>query len=38
RVYREELIHLISKMCHLRQRAQVQPMPVAHHRNRTTGA
>ncbi|CAF0783392.1 unnamed protein product [Adineta steineri] len=37
RVYREELIHLISKICHLRQRAQVQPMPVAHHRNRTTG-
>ncbi|CAF0761371.1 unnamed protein product [Adineta steineri] len=36
RVYREELIHLISKIYRIRERTQVQPMPVAHHRNRTT--
>ncbi|CAF4085789.1 unnamed protein product [Adineta steineri] len=36
RVYREELIRLISKLCHLREGAQVQPMSLTNHRNRTT--
>ncbi|CAF0783411.1 unnamed protein product [Adineta steineri] len=34
RVYREELIHLISKVFRLRQRAQVQPMSMTNHLNR----
>ncbi|CAF0809326.1 unnamed protein product [Adineta steineri] len=35
RVYREELIHLVSKICHLRQRAQVQSMSMTNQLNRT---
>ncbi|CAF0809250.1 unnamed protein product [Adineta steineri] len=34
RVYRDELIHLISKVFRLRQRAQVQPMSMTNHLNR----
>ncbi|CAF1048880.1 unnamed protein product [Adineta steineri] len=36
RVYREELIHLVSKMCHLRRRARIQPMSMTNQLNRTT--
>ncbi|CAF1183375.1 unnamed protein product [Adineta steineri] len=36
RVYREELIRLISKLCHLREGAQVQPISMINHHNRTT--
>ncbi|CAF3697064.1 unnamed protein product [Adineta steineri] len=35
RVYREELIHLISKVFRLRQRARIQPMSMTNQLNRT---